>query len=200
MRSSKSTQSGSTSGLMQTFNLVPANKRPAGSSSSKGSSKKDSGKSRRKTPDPSATTNPDMWQDHPADWQADTLEEEDAPSLLMDWLSFLVGADNSFSGHESALYCLGDWVDTVQEYVGQNEVVDSAVTAVLCGAAAFRDRTEESVVRARESNMNALRMLRLSLSENGQRADSRGALVATKLLDLAEVRQNSLKVLKTYRC
>lgn len=115
------------------------------------------------------------------------MEPDEPSSLLCDWLSLLGGAGGSYGGHESALYCLGDWVDTVQAHVGQSTVVDAAVTAVLGGVAAFRDRSEESIALARESNMNALRNLRLSLAEDRQTADSRGALVATKLLDLAEV-------------
>lgn len=193
---------------MQTFNLVPASRKPSasggkssggkgGGSSSSSSSKKPARRSdSKRTSGPSVTTGAaETWEDPTADWDPHSnIIEEEGSSLFLDWLAFLGDAGGSFSSQESALYCLGDWVDSVAQYVGQNGVVDAAVTAVLCGAAAFRERTEENVVMARESNMNALRVLRLSLSEDRQTADSRGALVATKLLDLSEVCGTALPI------
>lgn len=109
-----------------------------------------------------------------------TLESTIESSLLPHWLSYLENGDSS-------LYCLGDWVDIVQQYIGRSEIVDAAVIAVISGAVAYSSRKEQDIATARESNINALRVLRLSLSRYSQGTDSRGALVATKLLYIAEV-------------
>lgn len=104
-------------------------------------------------------------------------------SLLALWLSYV-----GLGPEESSLYCSGDWVDAVQRYIGRSEVVDAAVMSLVSGAVAFGSREGEDITTARETNISALQTLRLSLSKDSQGAEgSRGPLVATKLLYIAEV-------------
>ncbi|KAF3768829.1 hypothetical protein M406DRAFT_327247 [Cryphonectria parasitica EP155] len=154
LRSSKNLQSGNN--LMQTFNLVPANKRDKSSHG---------GEVRYGGGDESPQAN------------------EHQASLLSLWLSYL---ESGPSG-ESSLYCMGDWMDIVQRYIGRGDVVDAAVIAIVSGARALSSRAEEDIATASESNINALRVLRLSLAKDNQESDSRMALVATKLLYIAEI-------------
>lgn len=104
-------------------------------------------------------------------------------TLLPLWVSYL----QDKSGDESSLYCTGDCVDIVQQYIGRSDVVDAAVFAVIAGAGAFRTGKDEDIAAAHEANIAALQELRSSLSSDCHGADSAGALVATKLLCFAEV-------------
>lgn len=107
-------------------------------------------------------------------------------SLLPIWSAYLQN-----EGHETSLYCLGDWIDVVQQYVDRHEVVDAAVMAVLAGSTAFSSGQVDEFQNAREVNIQALQLLRFSLDKDSQ--DSRPALVATKLLYIAEVSDLTLK-------
>lgn len=76
-------------------------------------------------------------------------------TLLPLWLSYLQDA----SGDESSIYCIGNCVDIVQQYIGRSDVVDAAVFAVIAGSRAFSSRNEEDIATAHEANIIALQSL-----------------------------------------
>lgn len=91
-----------------------------------------------------------------------------ATNLLQSWQSILRDNPAPFSTQESPLYCLGDWLDVVQEHVGQSSVVDAAVRALLCAVTSSRDPAPLNIDAATEAYINALQMLRHSLSNYTQ--------------------------------
>lgn len=165
---------------MQTFSLVPACKNKLQSSTRSARSPRARSTSRSHSRTHSRTQQPIR----PATWR---LSSSEAP-LLSRWMSFL----ERRAPDESSLYCLGDWVDLVAQYIGKSEAVDASVTTFLRGTAAFVSKTEQNFAAAHESKIVTLRALRLTLADNSQLADNRAALIATKLLIASEVSISSL--------
>lgn len=175
LRSSKSTPFDDSPGLMQTFKLSPAN-RVSTASMSGGSSRLHQTEPANVSGAIELETKEDATPELPAHLQA----------LLLQWRRFIchisAGKMDDASPWASVLYSLGDWVDIVPINIGQDDVVYTAVDAVLCGAVVCISRNPQLWEGATMANLKAQEMLRASLDKQ-----TSGLLIATKLLDFVEV-------------